>query len=161
VAPIADIVRNVPFLAAILGVLFAQSLKPVFHKLLRGTWNFSSLVGTGGMPSSHSAAVMALATAVGMRNGFDSTLFAISMMLGLIVMYDAAGIRRHAGEQAMAINQLKAEFEKHLRPGSSQWFHERRRKRLNEMLGHQPIEVLAGAITGIVIGLAVSLYVNI
>lgn len=148
---------NVPFIAAILGVLIAQGIKPLIHKIMHGTWNFASVVSTGGMPSSHSSAVMALAVAVGMRHGFSSTLFAIALTLGMIVMYDAAGIRRHAGEQAVAINQLEAEFETHIQPRGSKMFHEEKRKKLKEMLGHQPIEVIAGAITGVLIGIFVTL----
>jgi uncharacterized protein len=157
---ILGIFSNIPFISAILGVLIAQGVKPVIHKMMHGTWNFSSMLSTGGMPSSHSASVMALAVAVGMRHGFSSSLFAIAMTLGIIVMYDAAGIRRHAGEQAMAINELEAEFEQHIQSGEPRTFHKKRRKKLKEMLGHQPIEVVAGALTGIGIGIVVSIVSN-
>ncbi|UOF90438.1 divergent PAP2 family protein [Fodinisporobacter ferrooxydans] len=148
-----NIFTNFPLVAALLGVLIAQGLKPFIHKLLHGKWNIASVLSTGGMPSSHSASVMALTTAVGLRHGLSSSLFAIAMTLGMIVMYDAAGIRRHAGEQAMAINKLEAEFEKHIESrGPSHHFHWKKSKQLKEMLGHQPTEVLAGAILGICIG---------
>ena len=113
------------------------------------------------MPSSHSAAVTALASAVGYVEGLRSTEFAICCVLGLIVMYDAMGIRRHAGYQAMEINRLKEAFDKHLETDDPVFSRERlrlQRKRLKEILGHQPIEVAGGAAFGIAIGLVMHLF---
>lgn len=114
---------------------------------------------TGGMPSSHSAAVSCLALSLGLTHGFDSPLFAIATILGLIVMYDAMGIRRHAGETAMALNQLEADFDKHIEEsyrGKTHQYFRKKQKKLKEMLGHQPIEVVVGSILGLL--LAIMLY---
>jgi acid phosphatase family membrane protein YuiD len=111
----------------------------------------------GGMPSSHSSAVTALSTAVGIREGFASSAFAISAIIGMIVMFDAAGVRRHAGMQAEVLNRLVDEFNhllermKMLKDRPRQ----EKAKKLKELLGHQPIEVFMGGTLGIVIALLV------
>ena len=95
------------------------------------------------MPSSHSSLVTSLATAVAILDGIYSTSFAISAVLALVVMYDAAGVRRAAGQQAKILNKIVEEWE-HLDFGKTD-------KRLKELLGHTPFEVFAGAILGILI----------
>ena len=104
-------------------------------------FDFRLLVGTGGMPSSHSASVAALSAAVGLRAGFDSVLFAVSVYFSLIVMYDAAGLRRAAGRHATLLNRLI----------DSHYQHDKRlvEMRLLELLGHTPFEVLIGAVVGV------------
>ena len=103
-------------------------------------WNMRRFVETGGMPSSHSASVAALSTAVGLWHGFGTALFAVTLYFSLIVMYDAAGLRRAAGRQAEVLNTL---IERHFqRP-------ERETQKLIELLGHTPFEVLIGAILGV------------
>ena len=97
------------------------------------------------MPSSHTALVVSLATATGIHTGFNSPLFALSVVLASIVMYDAAGVRRAAGKQAKVINKLIVEMEVQ---------HSVRETRLKELLGHTPLEVLAGALLGILIAYA-------
>ena len=93
------------------------------------------------MPSSHSAFVTSLATGVGLTEGFDSTLFALAAVFALIVMYDAAGVRRAAGKQARVLNAIIEDLNRReLHP-----------ERLRELLGHTPVEVLAGALLGILI----------
>lgn len=104
--------------------------------------NFRRFVGAGGMPSSHAALVVALATGVGREMGWESTEFAIALILALIVMYDAAGVRRAVGNQAEVLNKLLDEV---VHKG------EFREERLKELLGHTPKEVLAGALVGIVV----------
>ena len=102
--------------------------------------------GTGGMPSSHSAFVVAMATSIGTTEGLHSPLFAIAIVFALVVMYDAAGVRRAAGKHAEIINVLMGRLENiGITPD----------KKLKELLGHSPIEVMAGALWGILISTAV------
>ncbi len=91
------------------------------------------------MPSSHAASVAALSTAVGMEEGFRSTMFGVTLFFSLIVMYDAAGLRRAAGRQAEVLNRLIEEHFEHPERGA---------QKLMELLGHTPLEVLAGALLG-------------
>ncbi len=123
----------------------AQLSKFVIWKLRKGKFNLRILVSSGGMPSSHSALVTALATAVGIEEGFGSAAFAISLVLAMIVMYDATGVRRAASIQAHILNQILEELFKG---------HPISEKRLRELLGHTPMEVLIGALLGIVISAA-------
>ena len=108
--------------------------------------NVRRFVETGGMPSSHAASVMSLSTCVGMREGFESVLFAVSLYFSLIVMYDAAGLRRAAGRQATLLNRILNE---HIQlPGAPH-------HQLRELLGHTPFEVLVGALIGILFSIAI------
>lgn len=102
-------------------------------------WNLRRFVETGGMPSSHAASVAALTTAVGLEEGFRSALFSATLFFSLIVMYDAAGLRRAAGRQAVVLNRLIDEHFKHPEEGT---------QKLMELLGHTPLEVLVGALLG-------------
>jgi uncharacterized protein len=103
------------------------------------------------MPSSHSAAVAALSSYIAWKRGLCSIDFAVSSIFGLIVMYDAMGVRRHAGEIAAEVNELQEEVDllADRRPGG---YHEQRRKHLKEVLGHMPEEVAAGLILGVAVG---------
>lgn len=149
------IVFNYPLVAALLATGLAQLLKLPIYYFTHEKWDWRQLITTGGMPSSHSAAVSCLAVSLGMTEGFTSPFFAISAILGLIVMHDAMGIRRHAGETAMALNRLEADFDKHIEEfrGKTPHDYRRKHKRLKEMLGHQPIEVAAGALLGVLLAL--------
>jgi len=104
--------------------------------------NFRRFVETGGMPSSHSAVVSSLMTAIGLSEGFNSPIFAVSFVFSFIVMYDAAGVRRAAGKQAAILNQLI--HSKQVKVDTNE--------KLKELLGHTPIQVFVGAIYGIVVG---------
>jgi hypothetical protein len=127
-------------MACFLAWLVAQTLKVIIHSVRQRRLDLSVWVSAGGMPSSHSALVAALATAVGLRNGFASDVFAIALILAIVVMYDAAGVRRAASIQARILNQIIDElFQGH--PISEE--------RLRELLGHTPIQVFAGAAIGI------------
>jgi acid phosphatase family membrane protein YuiD len=121
-----------------------QGYKGIAGFLRERRWNIKRFVETGGMPSSHSAAVSALSVAVGLTQGFRTTLFAVTLFFSLIVMYDAAGLRRAAGRQAAILNRLIAE---HYSPK------ELRERRLMELLGHTPFEVLVGALLGVLYAL--------
>lgn len=124
----------------------AQVLKVPFNILLYGKLDMGRLIGSGGMPSSHSALVVALAVGVGRDMGWDSPVFAIAAVISTVVMYDAAGVRRAAGKQAEAINQIINDI-----------YHGTQisQERLKELIGHTPIEVLIGALIGILVGLFV------
>lgn len=121
----------------------AQILKFIGYILTHKSMNFKILTTTGGMPSSHSSGTVALATVVGFICGFESVEFAIAAGFSIIVMYDAAGLRRSAGKTAACLNKMMEEFYegKPLDPS----------KKLKELLGHTPFEVFVGAILGIAI----------
>lgn len=107
------------------------------------------LVGSGGMPSCHSATVCALATSAGVVCGTDSPIFGVAVMMAIVVMYDAMGVRRETGRQAVAINHLFERL-KEMGSGFSTMFSQ---ERLKEFVGHSPIQVLVGAILGIGVAL--------
>lgn len=123
----------------------AQFLKVIFVMLKSKKIDFRRFIGSGGMPSSHSSTVCSLATAIGIVDGFTSTTFAVSVVFALIVMYDAAGVRRAAGQQAKILNKIVEDWE-HKKYSDTE-------KKLKELLGHTPIEVFAGAVLGIAIAL--------
>lgn len=120
----------------------AQFIKIIIDCIRNKTLNLKLIVSSGGMPSSHSSFVMALATSVGLEEGFSSNLFAIAFAFSMVVMYDASGVRRAAGQQAEVLNIFISNFEKHGVKIDS---------KLKELLGHSPIEVFAGAILGILV----------
>lgn len=118
--------------------LIAQVIKVVNDLIVYRKLNMRRLWGSGGMPSSHAATVMSLTTVVGIVNGWDSAIFAVSFVFAIVVMYDAAGVRRAAGKQAKVLNQMIEEKGMHMK------------ERLTELLGHTPFEVFMGALLGIV-----------
>jgi acid phosphatase family membrane protein YuiD len=122
----------------------AQITKVAYISFRQRRLNLRVLAEMGGMPSSHSAIVMGLTAAIGRLNGFSSPAFAIALIFSLVVMYDAAGVRRAAGRQAAVLNRLVEDL-----------FTMRglREERLRELIGHTPVEVLVGAALGIVVGL--------
>jgi len=132
-------------LTALLATSLAQIFKVIVEYWVTRSWKKALIVSPGGMPSSHSALTVALMVSIGIYEGVDTALFAISACLALVVMYDAAGVRRAAGEQAKAINLL---FDKLEDRGL------KLDKRLKELLGHRPIEVFAGGLLGLAVALA-------
>lgn len=134
--------QNSVLIVAIAACLIAQALKLVVELIWHRKATFRTLVETGGMPSAHSALVTALAAGVGQTNGWDSPEFAIASVFAIIVMYDAAGVRQAAGKQARILNQIVDEFFRDAE------FHE---ERLKELLGHTPVQVIAGSILGVAI----------
>jgi uncharacterized protein len=142
---------NQALTTALLGIGTAQVLKIPIHYAKTKDLDWSQLIQTGGMPSSHSAGVSALATYIAMKRGLSAIDFALSSVFGAIVMYDAMGIRRAAGEIAVDVNDLDERVEKlaQQQPGP---YHARRRKALKEELGHLPTEVLGGALLGVAVG---------
>jgi uncharacterized protein len=152
---IMDLLTNFPLWASIAAIFFAQLIKVPIQFIATKKIDWSLLTSTGGMPSSHSAAVTALATGVAIKEGLDSTEFAISAIFAIIVMFDATGVRRHAGEQATVLNKLVSDFQKFI-DEAKLWPKKgemEKQKELKELLGHQPIEVFFGGLTGILLTL--------
>lgn len=118
----------------------AQSTKVVLGYFKEKRFNFRWLIGTGGMPSSHAAGASALATSVGLTYGFDSALFAIAASFALVTMFDAQGVRRATGQQATILNKMMDDM---------YWKGQIEEKRLKELVGHTPIQVLAGFLFGV------------
>ena len=121
-----------------------QSFKVVYDLVTTKKLNFKRIMGAGGMPSSHSAVVTTLAAMIGKNEGLDTPIFAMSVIFALVVMYDAAGVRRAAGKQAHLLNRIVET------PGLSSV---QVQERLVEVLGHTPLQVIVGAFIGILVGL--------
>lgn len=121
----------------------AQLIKVLTNIVQNKKFDFRRFIGSGGMPSSHTAFVTSLAAAVGWEKGFAGTEFAISAVFSLVVMYDAAGVRRAAGQQAKILNEIVDEWGRGSFANSE--------KRLKELLGHTPKEVFAGAVLGVAV----------
>ena len=134
------IINNHVLIVAVLACFTAQFLKPFIELAVQGKFNVHSMIEAGGMPSSHSAMVTALAGGVGQTAGWASTDFAIACVFAVIVMYDAMGIRQAAGLHARRLNQLVDE----LLSDRTEFSEER----LKELLGHTPLQVLIGSIVG-------------
>lgn len=146
-----DLFLNFPLIAALSSIIFAQVVKVPIRLIVTKEFRPSLAFSTGGMPSSHSAAVASLTTSVGILDGITSTSFAISFVFAVIVMFDATGIRRQAGKQAVVLNQLIKDFQYFVEEAKdwNQKEDDEKRQELKELLGHQPIEVFFGGLTGI------------
>ena len=131
-------------LPPVLAWTIAQATKVIYMSTRQRRLNLRVLAEMGGMPSSHSAIVMGLTTAIGRVDGIGSAQFAIALIFSFVVMYDAAGVRRAAGRQAAILNRLVEDLV------SMRGIEE---ERLRELLGHTPVEVLVGAALGILVGL--------
>lgn len=131
---------NEVLIVSLIAPLVAQVLKLIFYYAKNHRINFRIFTGTGGMPSSHSATVSAMAVSVGLISGFDSVLFAIALISALIIMYDAAGLRRAAGKMAAQLNYLVDSMyqQRPIMVG----------EKLMELLGHTPLEVAMGSLLG-------------
>lgn len=140
----SQILHNQILLTAIVSWALAQLIKIGIDLIRTHRINWQLVFATGGMPSSHSSLVVALATATGLRQGFESPLFAIATVLAFVVLYDAQGIRRQAGNQARIINRMLQNVEN---AGIKV------DKNLKELLGHTPIQVVGGTILGIIVAL--------
>ena len=137
---------NPVLLSAIIAWLLAQIIKVLGEYITLSRWNWVLLFQAGGMPSSHSAMVSAAALSIGLYVGFDQPIFAISSILAMIVIYDATGIRRETGRQAVLINTMIEDLAKGKLAQVD---------RLKEVLGHTPGEAVLGTLLGLVIGLIV------
>ncbi|GFH89774.1 MAG: divergent PAP2 family protein [Lachnospiraceae bacterium] len=141
---LGDLVNNRIFMASVSGWLVAQILKTIIHMWFNRKFVAERLVGSGGMPSSHSATVCALAAAAGMEYGGGSFQFAMAAVFAIVVMYDAIGVRRETGIQARVLNEMMELFTKMGKEMSVE-------DKLKEFVGHTPLQVLMGALLGILI----------
>ena len=142
--------KNIPFnnlsiVAGLVAWLLAQLIKFMAHYFKTKELDFRFFVSTGGMPSAHSAAVSALATSVGIREGANSAIFAVTLAFAMIVMFDAQSVRRAAGQQAKLLNQIVQELFKE---------HHFSTHKLAEFLGHTRLEVFVGMCMGVLIAIA-------
>ena len=122
---------------------FIQLFKLIYDLVTTKKFNFKRILGAGGMPSSHSAVVVALCTMIGINYGVNSAIFGLSVVFAFVVMYDAAGVRRAAGKQAKLLNKIVQT------PGLT---NVEVTEKLQEVLGHTPIQVFVGAFIGVIVG---------
>ena len=139
-----EVFQNHILMVSFVAWLIAQILKVLIYLLMEHRFDVWRLVSMGGMPSSHSTLVSALATSVGIEDGVRSSAFALAVIFASVVMYDAAGIRQAVSAQARILNRLLDEYFKHQRLDE---------ERLRELLGHTRIEVFIGAFLGIGVSL--------
>ena len=145
---IKELLANQTIIVTMIAWLIAQSIKLIIDKIKYKRVDFTRIVGAGGMPSSHSAFVTALATSIAIRCGLGSTDFALAFALASVVMYDASGVRRSAGKQAVILNKIvKDLYSKE---------HTIKKEQLKELIGHSPVEVFAGAILGLAVAIFMS-----
>lgn len=143
---LTDLTHNIIFMSAITGWFVAQVLKTIIHIIVNKQFVAERLVGGGGMPSSHSATVCALATATGIRYGGGSFEFALAAVFAIVVMYDAMGVRQETGKQGKVLNEMMEIFTQMGKNIDAE-------KALKEFVGHTPLQVLMGAILGIIIAI--------
>ncbi len=137
---------------ALLSIGLAQFLKIPIKKVRTGKWDWGVFFETGGMPSSHSAGVSSLATFIALKRGISTIDFALSTIFGLIVMYDAQGVRRQTGELSIRVNDLYEDLDRLEKQEKRAEIHEEKEEKVKEVLGHQPEEVLGGALLGVATG---------
>jgi acid phosphatase family membrane protein YuiD len=140
-------------ISGLLGGFSAQVLKLILYFVQRKPVNFRILVQTGGMPSSHSASMTGMASSVGLISGFESVIFAVALGVAMVVMYDAAGVRQAAGKMAGILNKITEDIYLHHQDHVPE--------RLRELLGHTPVEVLAGAMLGVVVAYGIHLQLQV
>lgn len=143
---ILDVFTHPWFWCAFLGWIVAQLIKLVTDLATTGRIDFSYLVSTGGMPSAHSSMACGLATGIGLTEGFGSPIFVFALAFAAVTMFDAAGVRNAAGQQARLLNQIADEL---FRDGHFN------APKMKELLGHTRLEVFAGMATGVAVALAV------
>jgi len=137
-----QIIRNKIFITTLSAWIIAQALKVTMGFLREKKFDFRWFVGTGGMPSSHTAGASCLATTIGYAYGFDSAYFALAASFAIVVMFDAQGVRRASGRQARILNKITEDI---------YWQGRIHEGRLREFIGHTPVEVFAGMLLGIAI----------
>ena len=140
-----QLIGNRILMSAVTGWFVAQLLKTIIHTLMTKKFDPERLTGSGGMPSSHSSTVCAMATASGLLYGLDSFAFAVTVIIAIIVMHDAMGVRLETGKQAKLLNEIVESF----RTMNGKKLAEEKWK---EFVGHTPLQVLMGALLGIMIG---------
>ncbi len=145
-----ELLSNQLLITAVVSWIAAQIIKTAIDFALNRSFSPERMIGSGGMPSSHSATVSALAAAAALRFGFGSFQFAICFILAAVVMYDATGVRRETGKQARLLNMI---LEEDIFKLSEHEFQEK----LKEFVGHTPLQVFVGMILGIIVALLVNL----
>ncbi len=143
------LLSNKMFMAAVIGWASAQIIKTVINCIITKSFNPERLVGSGGMPSSHSAFVSALAVSAFIHEGPDTPVFAVCFVLAFVVMYDAMGVRRETGKQAELLNQMTEIFSVNFAEFDTP------EKALKVLVGHTPLQVAFGCILGIIVGIIV------
>ncbi len=147
---LGELFSNKPFLCSALAWALAQSIKGLISGFRFHDWSLAAFTGSGGMPSSHTSSVVALTMMLGFTEGFGSPFFAVSAVFSLVVMYDAAGVRRETGKQGKVIKELL----------NITWpdGHPLIPEELKEKIGHTPLEVIMGAILGVLCSLLFTLF---
>ncbi len=140
-----DLCKNSILQTALISWFAAQLIKVIIVLIIERRVDFTRITGSGGMPSSHSSFTVSLAAAIGFTDGFDSVAFALAAAFSLVVMYDASGVRRSAGQQAAILNRIVEKLGKEELSATG--------KKLKELLGHTPVEVVAGALLGLIIAI--------
>lgn len=151
---IKDLFSNYVLNVALISWLSAQILKTIINYFMTNKLNLERLFGAGGMPSAHSACVCAMTIAIARLEGVNSVYFAIAFIISSIVMYDAMGVRRAAGEQAKVINMI---VKKHKDEKGVSYI-PKNQDLLKEFLGHTPFEVLGGALLGILVAMLMPVF---
>jgi acid phosphatase family membrane protein YuiD len=139
-----QIIKNKILISTLSAWLIAQTIKVAMGVIRQKRFDFRWFVGTGGMPSSHTAGASCLATAVGLEYGFSSVYFALAASFAIVVMFDAQGVRRSSGRQARILNKIMEDI---------YWQGKIHEGRLRELIGHTPIEVIVGFLLGVTIAL--------
>mgnify|MGYP006312275053 CR=1 FL=1 len=137
-------IHNPVVVSTFFGWLIAQTVKVTIGVITERRFNFKWFVGTGGMPSSHAAGVTAMATSVGLFEGMGTALFGVTLMFTVVVICDATGVRRSSGQQAIILNKIMEDI---------YWKKKIQENRLKELVGHTPVQTLAGIIVGLVVAL--------
>ena len=140
-----DLCKNSILQTVLISWFAAQLIKVIIVLIIERRVDFTRITGSGGMPSSHSSFTVSLAAAIGFTDGFDSVAFALAAAFSLVVMYDASGVRRSAGQQAAILNRIVEKLGKEELSATG--------KKLKELLGHTPMEVVAGALLGLIIAI--------
>jgi uncharacterized protein len=137
-----ELIKNKILMITLSAWAIAQTIKVSIGVVREKKFDFRWFIGTGGMPSSHAAGASCLATAVGLKYGFDGVYFALAAAFALVVMFDAQGVRRATGKQARVLNKMMEDI---------YWQGKTQESRLRELVGHTPIEVVIGSLLGILI----------
>lgn len=145
-----DILTNHVLYAPLAAWLISQFVKAIINLILYKKFSFERLFGDGGMPSAHSATVMCLCIMIGWTMGFGSPIFAFSFIFAVVVMRDALGVRREAGKQAASIKQLAESVNKIFHSKDN----EIKTENLKVLVGHTPLQVIFGAITGVIVAVS-------
>ncbi len=140
-----QIINNKILWIGVLSWFIAQIFKTINNAIINGKFSLERMYGDGGMPSGHSATVSSVALAVGLYEGFDTPLFAVACILAIIVMHDAMNVRLQAGKQAALLNVLADTFEKVTGTDLPN------EEKLKELLGHTPLQVIAGCLLGLLV----------